>query len=39
MLMLHIDFIDTETGKQVFKEGHIIEAQNGIIEMIQARFK
>jgi predicted transposase YdaD len=36
--MLHIDFIDTETGKQVFKEGQIIEAQNGIIETIQARF-
>ena len=33
--MLYIDFIDTETGKQVFEEGKIIEAQNGIIETIQ----
>jgi hypothetical protein len=33
--MLYIDFIDTETGKQVFEEGEIIEAQNGIIDIIQ----
>lgn len=36
--MLYIDFIDTETGKQVFEEGKIIEAQNSIIETIQLRF-
>jgi hypothetical protein len=36
--MLYIDFIDTETGKQVFEEGKIIEAQNGIIDIIQLRF-
>ena len=36
--MLYIDFIDTETGKQVFKEGKIIEAQNGILDTIQLRF-
>ena len=36
--MFYIDFIDTETGKLVFKEGKIIEAQNGIIEIIKLRF-
>jgi hypothetical protein len=36
--MLYIDFIDTETGKQVFEEGKIIEAQNGIVDTIQLRF-
>ena len=36
--MLYIDFIDTETGKQVFEEGKIIEAQNSIIDFIQLRF-
>ena len=36
--MLYIDFIDTETGKQVFEEGKIIEAQDGIIDIIQLRF-
>jgi len=32
--MLYIDFIDTETGKQVFEEGKIIEAQHCIIDII-----
>lgn len=36
--MLYIDFIDTETGKQVFEEGKIIEAQNSIIDIVQLRF-
>jgi predicted transposase YdaD len=36
--MLYIDFIDTETGKQVFEEGKIIEAQQAIIDIIQLRF-
>ena len=36
--MLYIDFIDTETGKQVFEEGKIVEAQNVIIENLQFRF-
>ena len=36
--MLHIDFIDTETGKHVFEEGQIIEAQNSVIDNIQMRF-
>jgi len=36
--MLYIDFIDTSTGKQVFEEGKIIEAQNSIIDIIHLRF-
>ena len=36
--MLYIDFIDTETGKQVFEEGKTIEAQQAIIDIIQLRF-
>ncbi|KPA16825.1 hypothetical protein MHK_003011 [Candidatus Magnetomorum sp. HK-1] len=36
--MLYIDFIDTETGKQVFEEGKIIEAQNSVVDIIQVLF-
>jgi len=36
--MLYIDFIDTETGKQVFEEGKTIEAQQAIIDIIQLRY-
>ena len=36
--MLHLDFMDTETGKQVFEEGKIIESQNCVIDNTQLRF-
>jgi hypothetical protein len=36
--MLYIDFIDTETGKQVFEEGKTIEAQQAIIDIKLRKF-
>jgi len=36
--MIYIDFLDTETGKQVFEEGKIIEAQNSIVDILKIRF-
>ena len=36
--MLNIDFIDTEIGKEIFKDGKIAEAHDNLIEILTLRF-